>query len=194
MVQSINLISLVRMDRTCCLTCDFRLDNKALGDQSKNDQWSGKHSNSEIPIPTVGYKVHLTGYDWVKVFKTFSTNGDFEYRITNKLDTTIEQAAFHDLDVFQTEVYHRDLKQHTGIKCCQYYMEVSQPNHIGLAIRALVRLEIHRLQIGLSWFKAKTGIIRDAVRAYLVYPTFTLCAIGYIVGWSIFGRAFVEVV
>ena len=56
----------------------------------------------------------------------------------------------------------------------QYRLEVSQRNHIGLAIRAFVRLEVHRLHTGISWFEAKTGIIRSAMRLYLAHPTITL--------------------
>ena len=87
---------------------------------------------------------------------------------------TIVEAAFHALDAWQIEVYHRGLKQLTGIERGQYRLEVSQRNHIGLAIRAFVRLEVHRLRTGISWFEAKTGIIRSAMRFYLAHPTITL--------------------
>jgi hypothetical protein len=87
---------------------------------------------------------------------------------------TIEQAAFYALDAWQIEVYHRGLKQFTGVERAQYRLEVSQRNHISLAIRAFVRLEVHRLRTGVSWFEAKTGIIRSAMRLYLVHPTITL--------------------
>jgi hypothetical protein len=43
-------------------------------------------------------------------------------------------------------------------------------NHIGLAIRAFLRLEWHRFHNGVSWFEAKVNIIREAVRAYLATP------------------------
>ena len=49
-----------------------------------------------------------------------------------------------------------------------------QCNHIGCAIRALLRLEQHRLVTGVSWWKAKTSIIREAVRWYLAQPRYTL--------------------
>jgi len=35
-------------------------------------------------------------------------------------------------------------------------------------------LEVHRLHSGISWFEAKTSILRSAVRQYLSHPTFTL--------------------
>ena len=46
----------------------------------------------------------------------------------------------------------------------------------GLAIRAFVRLEKNRIATGMSWAEAKLSITRDAIRAYLAKPTFTLGA------------------
>lgn len=135
---------------------------------------SGNRAIGEILIPAHGRAVHLKGYGWIKVFRTVATNGDAEYWATSKLEMNIEEAALHALDAWQIEVYHRGLKQFTGVERAQYRLEVSQRNHIGLAIRAFVRLEVHRLQTEISWFEAKTGILRSAVRHYLAYPTFTL--------------------
>ncbi|MDP9317171.1 MAG: hypothetical protein M3R24_41000 [Chloroflexota bacterium] len=47
-------------------------------------------------------------------------------------------------------------------------------NHIGLAIRAFLRLEHHRLLTGTSWFETKMAIIHTAVRAYLAHPSHIL--------------------
>jgi len=135
---------------------------------------SGKRAISQIFIPSQGCLVHLKGYGYVQVFRTVATNGDAEYWATSRLDMTLEQAAFHALDAWQIEVYHRGLKQFTGVERGQYRLEVSQRNHISLAIRAFVRLEAHRLQTGISWFEAKTDIIRSAMRLYLAHPTITL--------------------
>ena len=135
---------------------------------------SGNRPICEIFIPARGRVVHLKGYGWIKVFRTVGTNGDAEYWATSKLEMNIEEAAFHALDAWQIEVYHRGLKQFTGIERAQYRLEISQRNHIGLAIRAFIRLEVHRLHSGISWFEAKTSILRSAVRHYLSHPTFTL--------------------
>jgi hypothetical protein len=135
---------------------------------------SGNRAIREMLIPAEGRTVHLKGYGWIKVFKTIGTNGDFEYWATSKLDMSLQEAAFYALDAWQVEVYHRGLKQCTGIERAQYRLEVSQRNHIGLAIRAFVRLEMHRLRTGVSWYEAKTSIIRSAIRAYLAHPTITL--------------------
>jgi hypothetical protein len=47
-------------------------------------------------------------------------------------------------------------------------------NHIGLAIRAFLRLEMHWFNTGISWDEAKTSIVREAVRSYLAFPWLTL--------------------
>ncbi len=49
----------------------------------------------------------------------------------------------------------------------------AQRHHIGLALRAFLRLEVYRLRTGISWFEAKTAIVREAVRAYLAQLLYT---------------------
>ena len=137
---------------------------------------SGNRAISDIFIPSQGLVVHLKGYGWIKVFRTVAKNGDAEYWATSRLDMTIEQAAWCALDAWQIETYHRGLKQFTGVERGQYRLEVSQRNHIGLAIRAFVRLEAYRLRTEISWFDAKTGIIRSAIRAYLSHPSISLAS------------------
>ena len=87
---------------------------------------------------------------------------------------TLEACAFYALDAWQIEVYHRGLKQFTGVERGQFRLEVAQRNHIGLAIRAFVRLEIHRLRSDVSWFETKASIIREAIRAYLAHSELIL--------------------
>lgn len=135
---------------------------------------TGNRAIRDIFIPRHGRRVHLQGYGWIKVFRTVGTDGDAEYWATSQLPMTLEQAAFYALDAWQIEVYHRGLKQFTGVERAQLRLEVAQRNHIGLAIRAFVRLEVHRLHTGVSWFEAKTGIIRSAMRQYLAQPSITL--------------------
>jgi len=66
------------------------------------------------------------------------------------------------------------LKQNTGIERGQFRLLNAQKNHIALAIRAFVRLEVYRLKTHISWFEAKQLIIRQAIRAYLNNPTYIL--------------------
>ena len=48
----------------------------------------------------------------------------------------------------------------------------AQRNHSELALRAFLRLEYHTFIKGISWFEAKTAIVRQAVRAYLADPIY----------------------
>ena len=66
-------------------------------------------------------------------------------------------------------MFHRGLKQHTAVDRCQTRMAKAQRNHIGFALRAFVRLEWHRVTTGVSWFAAKVGIIREAIRGFLAH-------------------------
>ena len=137
---------------------------------------TGQRAIRDIFIPRHGRQVHLQGYGWVKVFRTVGTDGDKAYWATSRLTMTLAEAAFYALDAWQIEVYHRGLKQFTGVERAQHRLEVAQRNHIGLAIRAFVRLEVHRLHTGISWFEAKTGLIRSAMRQYLAQPSITLAS------------------
>lgn len=139
-----------------------------------NADGSGNRPISDSLIPPHGAVVHLKGYGWIKVFKTVDPHGNVEDWATSDLSMTIEQCAWLALDVWQVEVYHRGLKQFTGIERAQFRLALAQRNHIGLALRAFVRLEAHRIRTNLSWCEAKASIIRSAIRAYLTCPTITL--------------------
>jgi len=46
--------------------------------------------------------------------------------------------------------------------------------HLLLALRAFLRLEVYRLRTGVSWYEAKSSIIREAIRTYLDHPVHVL--------------------
>ena len=130
----------------------------------------------ELPISQKGTIVHLKGYGLVKVFKIVSQNGDIEYWATSNLSMNeLFRLKYAELS-WSIEVYHQGIKQFVGVERCFAPKAVAQRNHIGLALRAFLRLERHRFLTGVSWFEAKTSIIRDAVRAYLAKPIYTLTA------------------
>ena len=61
-----------------------------------------------------------------------------------------------------------------GVERAQVRAARAQRNHITCALRAFLRLEQHRLVTGLSWWAAKMGIIREAIRTYRAAPRYTL--------------------
>ena len=87
--------------------------------------------------------------------------------------TSLEQVSFAE-QADTIEQYHRGIKQFCGIERCQARAARAQRNHIGLAIRAFLRLEWCSLRTGHSWQNLKTAIIREAVRAYLANPLYQL--------------------
>jgi hypothetical protein len=135
---------------------------------------TGYQPVSEPPISPAGTEVHLKGVGTVKVFRVVATNGHTEHWVTNDLHMDeMKRLVLAEL-AWGVEEYHWGLKQSTGVERCQLRQRRAQRNHIGCAIRALVRLEYHRWTHGDSWFEAKMGIIRAAVRAYLTNPRYRL--------------------
>ena len=129
---------------------------------------------SDLDIPSMGLAVHLRGYGLVKLFRTVDPHGNAEHWATNRLSMTEAQRAVLSSRAWLIETYHRALKQFTGVEAGQFRLERSQRNHIGLALRAYVRLEFHRWRSRLAIFDAKLNIIRDAIRLYLAHPKFLL--------------------
>lgn len=112
----------------------------------------------------------------ILVFRTVTPDGDTEYWATNDLNLMPEQREVVGRQCWAIESYQRGLKQCCGVERAHVRKAVAQHNHILLAVRAFVRLEVHRLRRGLRWYAAKLGIIRDAIRAYVARPTIRLHA------------------
>src|SRR4051794_386903 len=130
----------------------------------------------EVAISSSGTRLHLKGYGMIQVFRIDAPDGDADYWATSDLGmdegTRLANAELG----FAIENYHRDLKQNCGVEKCQARSERAQRNHIGLAIRAFLRLEWHHFTTGISGFLAKTDIIVEAMRRYLAAPSIRLPA------------------
>jgi len=129
---------------------------------------------SDLDIPASGLTVHLRGYGMVKLFRTVDPHGNAEHWATSRLNMTDAQRQVLSSRAWLVETYHRALKQFTGVERGQFRLERAQRNHIGLALRAYVRLEFHRWRARVSIFNSKLDIIRLAVRHYLAHPSFCL--------------------
>jgi len=141
-------------------------------DRLVNPDNTGNRPLASVNVAGTGTIVHLKGFGFIKVFKIVLTEKHIEYWATNDLQMTelirLKLAQFS----WMIETYHRGIKQFCGIERCQARSATAQRNHIELALRAFLRLEYHSFVKGLSWFEAKTSIIRDAVRTYLAQPTY----------------------
>lgn len=129
---------------------------------------------SGLDIPGVGLTVHLRSYGLVKVFRTVDPHGNADYWATSRLDMTEPQRHLLADRVWLVEVYHRAIKQFTGIARAQFRLERSHRNHIGLALRAYLRLEVHRWHTRVSIFNSKLDIIRMAIGLYLAHPKYAI--------------------
>ena len=142
-------------------------------DRLVNPDHTSNRPVASVQLAATGTIVHLKGFGFIKVFKLVVTEDHIEYWATNDLQMTeLSRLKFAQF-AWMIETYHRGIKQFCGIERCQARSETAQRNHIELALRAFLRLEYHCFVNGISWFQAKTDIIRDAVRAYLAHPIYT---------------------
>jgi putative transposase len=125
-------------------------------------------------IEAGGTVVHLQGYGLIRVFKIVARDGDIGYWATDDLGMDELTRLSLAERTWAIEDYHRGLKQCCGVERCQVRAGRAQRNHIGMAIRAFLRLERHFYATGISWYESKARIIRGAVRAYLAHPLYTL--------------------
>jgi putative transposase len=139
-----------------------------------NPDGSGLRPVGRVALAPQGTIVHLQGYGRIKVFQIVTRDGRRESWATNDLEMGEVTRLSHAEQIWAVEDYHRGLKQYCGVERAQARGAKAQRNHIGLSIRALLRLEWHRYRTGVSWYEAKVRIVREAVRAYLARPLYVL--------------------
>ncbi len=154
----------------------WRWVTQLKANRTVNPDGTGNRPLGACAIAETGTRVHLHGYGFVLVFLIVAPDGDREYWATSDLAmgelTRLKYAEW----AWGIEVYHRGLKQHCGLERAEVRAAKAQRNHINCALRAFLRLEQHRLVTGVSWWEAKTDIIREAVRLYLAHPCYTLAS------------------
>ena len=89
------------------------------------------------------------------VFKMVARDRDTEYWATYDLQMSELHRVKYANQAWTIEQFHRGIKQFSGIQRCQARSGKAQRNHIGLALRAFLRLEVHSYKTGISWFEAK---------------------------------------
>lgn len=121
-----------------------------------------------------GTRLWLKGFGEIKVFRVRVTDDASEYWATSLSAMTETERETHAKSAWRIEMYHRALKQQCLIERAQVRRRNPVLNHIGLCVRAFVRIESHCYRERISWIEAKTSIIRDAVRSYLSNPRYLL--------------------
>lgn len=139
-----------------------------------NPDRAGLQAVSEIEIPEVGRVVWLKGFGFVKVFRIVATNGSAEHWASSQVEISDLERVKYASFSWQIEQFHRGIKQQCLIERAQCRRRRQWQNHSGLCLRAFLRLESHCYHKGISWFEAKTSIIRDAVKAYIANPRYSL--------------------
>jgi hypothetical protein len=139
-----------------------------------NKDRQGQRPLSRTDISAQGTVVWLTGHGLVKVLKIVAPDGGIDYWASSELTTTDlqrQQMAEHGWAI---ETCHKGIQQCAEAERCQARSARAQRNHIGLALRAFLRLQWHLFSTGISWLQAKACIIRDAIRSYLAHPSIRL--------------------
>jgi hypothetical protein len=139
-----------------------------------NPDREGLRAVSEVEVGEAGRVVWLEGFGLVRLFKVVATDGDIEVWATNHTEMgDLERVKWAGYS-WAIEIYHRGIKQFCLIERAQVRSRRAWRNHIGLCLRAFLRLESHCYHRGVSWYEAKTSIIREAVRAYIANPLYSL--------------------
>jgi len=119
----------------------------------------GNRPLHEVTITATGTVVHLKGYGFVKVFKIVTPDGDIDYWATNDLNLgELQRLQFAEF-AWAIEEYHRGLKQCCGAERAQVRSSRAQRNHVGLAVRAFLRLEQLCRKKGVRWYPRKASLL-----------------------------------
>jgi len=139
-----------------------------------NPDRTGLRAVSTVEIGESGRVVWLEGYGLIRVFKIVATDGDIELWATNRVEMSESERVRFAGYSWTIENYHRGIKQFCLIERAQVRSRRAWRNHIGLCLRAFLRLESYCYHKGISWFEAKATIIREAVRSYIANPLYSL--------------------
>lgn len=156
--------------------CGWRWLTQFRSNRKVNINRQGYRYVRDCAISETGTDVWVEGYGLVRVFRIVTTTGEVEHWATS--DTGMGDLVRWKYADFAwgIEEYHRGLKQGCGVERAEVRAARAQRNHIGLSIRAFLRLEWHRLHTGIGFWEAKRRIIRHAIRAYLAHPWYRLPA------------------
>ena len=85
----------------------------------KNRKVNKNVSLESLDILDEGLEVHLGGYGWIMVYKFEAKNGCIDYIATNMQNPSKDKIESIFKARWSIEVYHRELKQTSGIERCQ---------------------------------------------------------------------------
>ena len=121
----------------------FRWLTRLKSNRLVNLDRQGSQAVAATAIAATGTVVHLQGYGLIRVFRIVSRDGDTEHWATDDLAMDELTRLTHAERSWGIENYHRGLKQCCGVERSPARSARAQRNHIGMAIRAFLRLEHH---------------------------------------------------
>src|SRR5262245_42556869 len=125
--------------------CGWRWLTQLKANRLVNPDRMGHRAVADCAIAASGTVVWLKDYGLIRVFRCVATNGETEHWATTGYPlggmgmgelARLKYAEFS----WGIEVYHRELKQECGVERAMVRAGRAQRNHIGMAIRAFVRL------------------------------------------------------
>jgi putative transposase len=116
------------------------------------------------------HQVWLKNFGYIKMFVVIQDNKTSYWATNNLAMDELTRLKYSDAG-WKIEEYHRGIKQFCGVEKCHHRSLVAQTTHIGLALRAFLRLERYSFRTGISWMNAKLDIVRSAVKAYWANPS-----------------------
>src|SRR5512143_4100924 len=105
-----------------------------------NPDRSGVRAVARVETDANGTIVHLKGYGLIRLFRIVASDGDIEWWASNALPMSPLTRARWAGYAWTIEHYHRGIKQFWGVERAQVRAARAQRNHIGLCLRAFLRL------------------------------------------------------
>lgn len=98
----------------------------------------------------------------VKLFQVASSHRRTDYLITNDLSTSSsDDIQKENAKRWKVELFHRELKQVTGVEACQCRKQRSQRNHINLCMRVWVFLNRKAQELETTVYQLKKNLLQD---------------------------------
>lgn len=121
-----------------------------------------------------GIEVHLKGFPakrHVKLFCIFVSSDKVEYVVTNDIsqdNAEVVQQGFNQRWII--ELFHREIKQTTGIAKCQCRKQRIQRNHIACCLLVWTFLKKQAQTLGKTIYQIKQGLLDDYMQHQLKSP------------------------
>jgi len=135
-----------------------------------------KNKGRYVNISTIDIKggssrlIYLEGYEKpLRLVKQVVKNGDdgestYLYLVTNDIDLSFNEVLEIYKRRWKIEEYHKSLKQNLKIEHSPTKVELSQRNHIHLAVLGFIKLEKLRLNYKMNHFAIKEKIYIEALK------------------------------